>query len=194
MWICASTISMDVPPQAALVSMTSCSTRTRLNASGSSICRMWPTPTSVDKVEVGMRARRSCACASGVTLSLSPSRLRPDVRPAISGFLEVDPLGHRQVLEIAAQAIEPHLGGAQPDPLAPPENPTASRLRAVGGGHRETDGATEVDPVRPVVERDQHRQRVGRAGPPARGLCHGLRRLARELARRRFAVEADPGE
>src|SRR6267143_1038045 len=52
----------------------------------------------------------------------------------------------------------------------------------------------EVDPVGPVVEIDQYRESMARAGPPARGLRHRFGRLARELARRRIAVETDPGE
>src|SRR5882724_1087810 len=94
---------------------------------------------------------------------------------------------------MAAQTVEAHLGGAQADPLAPTQNPAAPGFDAVGRRNRQTYGATEVDPVRPVVEIDQHGQRVARAGPPARGLRHRLGRLARELARRRIAVEADPG-
>src|SRR4029453_6687834 len=47
------------------------------------------------------------------------------------------------------------------------------------------------DPVGAVVEIDEHRQRVGGAGPAPRGLGHRLGRLARQLARWGWAVEAD---
>src|SRR6267142_5158228 len=109
----------------------------------------------------------------------------------LSRFLEVDPLVHRESLELAAQAVEPHLGGAQADPLAPAENAATPGLGAVRGRDGQADGATEVDPVRAVVEIDQHRQRVRGAGPASRRLRHRLGRLARQLARRGPAVEAD---
>src|SRR4030095_6690346 len=41
------------------------------------------------------------------------------------------------------------------------------------------------------VESDEHRQRVGGAGPAPRGLGHRLGRLARQLASWGWAVEAD---
>src|SRR3989442_7206919 len=128
-------------------------------------------------------------CASTISMRVAPS-----CRLEASCLLEVDPLVHRQALQVTAQAVEPHLGGAQADPLSPTQDPTAPGFDAVGGRDRQTYGPTEVDPVRPVVEIDEHRQLVGRAGPPARGLRHRLGRLARELARRRIAVDADPGE
>src|SRR5580765_4903437 len=125
-------------------------------------------------------------CASTISMSLSPWC-------GSSRLLEVDSLGHRQPLEIAAQAVEPHLGGPEAHPLAPSENPTASGFGAVSGCDRQTDGTAEVDLVRPVVEVDQHRQRVARAGPPSCGVRDRLGDLARELARRRIAVETGPG-
>src|SRR3989442_12855535 len=93
------------------------------------------------------------------------SRLRPDARRAISRLLEVDPLVHRQPLEMAAQAVEPHLAGTQAHPLAPAENATAPGIGPLGGRDRQADGAAEVDPAGAVLPIDQHRQRV--AGPGA---------------------------
>src|SRR5262245_949221 len=110
----------------------------------------------------------------------------------LSRLLEVDPLVHRQPLELAAQAVEPHLGGAQADPLASAENAASPRLGPARGRDGQADGAAEVDPVRAVVEIDQYGQRMGGTGLPARRLCHRLGRLAGQLARRRRAVEADP--
>src|SRR6266705_2480578 len=109
----------------------------------------------------------------------------------LSRFLEVDPFVHRQSLELATQTVEPHLGGAQADPLTPAENAALPGLGAVRGRDGQADGAAEVDPVRAVVEIDQHRQRVRGAGPASRRLRHRLGRLARQLARRGPAVEAD---
>src|SRR4030095_12550481 len=124
-------------------------------------------------------------CASTISMSLSPWCCS-------SRLLEVDSLGHRQRLEIAAQAVEPHLGGPEAHPLAPSENSTAPGFGAVSVRDRQTDGTAEVDLVRPVVEVDQYRQRVARAGPPSRGLRDRLRPLPRELARRRRAREHQP--
>src|SRR5437667_11359170 len=128
-------------------------------------------------------------CASTISM-----RVPPSCRLEASCLLEVDPLVHRQALQVAAQAVEPHLGGAQADPLAPTQDPTAPGFDALGGRDRQTYGPTEVDPVRPVVEIVEHRQRLARAGSPARGMRHRLGRIARELARRGIAVVANPGE
>src|SRR5262245_30961939 len=121
-----------------------------------------------------------CTCASTLSMTDTLSRL-----------LEVDPLVYGQPLELAAQAVEAHLGGAQADPLAPAENTAAPRLGPIRGGDGQADGAAEVDPVGAVVQIDQHCQRVGRARPAARGLRDRLGRLARQLARRGRAVDAD---
>src|SRR5215813_9954646 len=109
----------------------------------------------------------------------------------LSRLLEVDPLVHGQSLKLAAQTVEPHLRGAQAHPLAPAENAAAPGLGPLCGRDGQADGAAEVDPVGAVVEIDQYRQRVGGAGAAPRGLRHRLGRLARQLARRGCAVEAD---
>src|SRR5438093_7499899 len=121
----------------------------------------------------------------------------PSSRPFqsnVSRLFEVDPLVHRQPLEMAAQAVEPHLAGTQAHPLAPAENAAASGIGALGGRDRPAYGAAEVDPVGAVVEIDQHRQRVARAGVAPRRSRHRFRRLAGQLARRRSPLEADAGE
>src|SRR2546425_7567530 len=118
-------------------------------------------------------------CASTISM-----RVPPSCRLEASCLLEVDPLVPRKAWQVTAQAVEPHLGGAQADPLSPTQDPTAPGFDAVGGRDRQTYGPTEVDPVRPVVELDEHRQRVARAGVPACGLRHRLGRLPRELAPR----------
>jgi len=95
---------------------------------------------------------------------------------------------------MAAQAVEPHLAGPQAHPLAPAENATAPGIGALGSRDRQADRAPEVDPVRAVVQIDQHRQRVAGAGVAPRRLRHRFRRLAGQLARRRDTVEGDAGE
>src|SRR2546429_9007535 len=95
-------------------------------------------------------------CASTISMPISPSCCS-------SRLLEVDPLGDRQPLEVAAQAVEPHLGCAQTYPLAAAENPAASGLGAVGGSDPLTDGATAGYPVRGVRPRGSPPPSGGRA-------------------------------
>src|SRR5271167_1884883 len=55
------------------------------------------------------------------------------------------------------------------------------------------DAAAEIDPVRPVIDIDQHCERMGRTGLPAHGLRHPLGGLAAHFTRYQPAVEAEGG-
>src|SRR6266545_4859326 len=178
---------------AALVIITGCPTRTRLNVSAAAnLSRHAAAPRKPSAVRT--TARTSAATTVAPMAPCRLTRRRPNARRAISGLFEVDPLVHRQPLEMAAQAVEPHLAGTQAHPLAPAENATAPGIGPLGGRDRQVDGTAEVDPVGAVVEIDQHRQRVAGAGVAPRRLRHRFRRLAGQLARRRGPLEADAGE
>src|SRR5437879_11937188 len=60
-------------------------------------------------------------------------------RDSLSRLLEVDPLVHRQPLEVAEQAVEPHLARTQAQPLAPARNPTTPGIGDVSGHDRQAD-------------------------------------------------------
>src|SRR3989442_12630791 len=110
-------------------------------------------------------------------------RPRPRRTRAASSFLEIDPLVDGQALQMTAQAVQPHLDGAQAYPLATADDAAAPRGDLRLGRDGQTDGAAELDPVRTVVDVDQDRQRMGGAGVTPGRASHGLRRVASELAR-----------
>src|SRR2546423_6787348 len=114
-----------------------------LKRSGSSICGMWPRPGSM--AAASRRSRHAAAArkpsATSPTASTSVARTIPAMRrPRIierpSRLLEVDALVHGQALQLAPQAIEPHLAGAEPHPLATAEDPAAPGVDALRGGDR----------------------------------------------------------
>jgi hypothetical protein len=88
--------------------------------------------------------------------------------------LEIGALGDREAVEVAAQAVEAELDGAQADPVAAAINARAAGFDSVLGGDGEMDAAAEIDTVRAVVDFDQHGESMGCAGfsapplPPAR--------------------------
>src|ERR1051325_5479480 len=99
-----------------------------------------------------------------------------------SRALEIDALGDRQPVEVAAQAIEPQFNRAEPDPLATAENARAARLDIVLGRDCDTDRAAEIYAVGPVVEIDQHSERMARAALPSRRIRHRLGGFTGDLA------------
>src|SRR5689334_1248263 len=105
-------------------------------------------------------------------------------------FLEVDPLGDRQALEMAAETIEAHLDGAESHPIAPTDDPSPARHRLALGGNADADRATELDTVRALVEIDQDRKRMAGAGRRAQRTCRGLRGLLRDLGKGRRKTDS----
>src|SRR5579884_4397261 len=138
--------------------------------------------------------RPSSTCRSELwTRRISGRSAMARPRRRLLGALKVDALGHRQVVEKAAQAIQPQLHGAEPHPVAPAEDARAARLHLVLGRDADADRAAEVDAVRPVVEIDQHGERMACRRLPPRRLRDGFGGLAVDLAMR-FAVGAEGGQ
>src|SRR4051794_24180714 len=90
-------------------------------------------------------------------------------------------------MELAAQAVEAEFDGAEAHPFAPAENARAARLDPALRRDREADRATEIDPVRTVIEVDQHGERVTGTALTTGCLRHRLGALARDLDRRHEA-------
>src|ERR1700732_1623632 len=88
------------------------------------------------------------------------------------GFLEVDPFGDRQGLELAVHGGEAELDSAEAHPIAAPDDASAAGDASRLGRNRDADGAAEVDPVGAVVEVDQNGKGVRGAGL----LSYGARR------------------
>src|SRR4030095_7179480 len=126
---------------------------------------------SIEPVMSTSSMRAANVEVGGVTVSgAGPAAMR-------SGLLEVDPLVDRQPLQVAAQAVESHLDGTQAHPFAPAQDAGLARYRVPLGGDREADRASELDAVGAVVQIDQHREGVARAGMGAGGTGHRLRDL-----------------
>src|SRR5215831_2835624 len=104
--------------------------------------------------------------------------------------LEICPFGDWQALQVAAQAVEAELDGAEAYPVAPAIDAGSARFNAVSSGDREMDAAAEIDAVRSVVDFDEHRERVAGAGLGAHRAGDRLRGLAADFARDQPAVEA----
>ena len=100
-----------------------------------------------------------------------------------SGLLEVDPLDHRQALQVATQAVEPEFDCAEPHPLTTAQDARAPEGNFLRSGDCDPDGAAEIDPIGPLVKVDQYHQCVGRAGVSARGVRHGLGGLLGQIVR-----------
>src|SRR5260370_31295853 len=83
---------------------------------------------------------------------------------AYSHLLEIDLLVNRQALEVAAQAVEAHLDGAEADPVAAAEDTRSSRDDGMRGRDRDVDRGAEIDAGGALVALDQDRQRAARAG------------------------------
>src|SRR5204863_2947980 len=94
-------------------------------------------------------------------------------------------------LEVAAQAVEAQLDGAEAHPVAPAIDPRAAGFDAVLGGDCEIDAAAEIDAVRAVIDLDQHGESMAGAGFLARRTGHLLGRLAAQFARDQSAVETE---
>ena len=109
---------------------------------------------------------RSPGCGDGIR-----KRKRPE---GWSGPLEVDPLDHRQALEVSAQAVEPQFDRAEPQPFASAQDARAPEGNVLRRSDRDPDGAAEIYPIRSLVKIDQYHQCVRRAGVSARGTCHRL--------------------
>src|ERR1700730_11384035 len=95
---------------------------------------------------------------------------------------EIGALGDREALEIAAQAVEAELDGAEAHPVATAVNARAAGFHTFLGGDREIDAAAEIDAVGTVVDLDQYRQGVTCAGLLAGCAGHRLGRLAAQFA------------
>src|ERR1700736_1533493 len=96
--------------------------------------------------------------------------------------LEVGALGHRQGLEVAAQAVEAELDGTQAHPGAAAIDARAAGLDALLASDREVDAAAEIDAVGAVIDLDQDREGVRGAGLLAHRTRHRLGGLAGEFA------------
>src|SRR5438445_632460 len=132
------------------------------------------------------------ASAASTTRPVSSSTRRFFTPPAPgSGLLEVDALDDRQPLQVAPQAIERHLDGAEAHPFTPAHDAAAARGDVGLGRDRQADRAAELDAIGAVVEVHERAQHVGGAGRAARGLGDGLGRLPRDLGGR--GVEPDGG-
>ena len=70
---------------------------------------------------------------------------------------------NREVLEVAAQAIERQFGGAKPDPFPAAQDAGGPRHGAGGARDGNLDEAAEVPPVRPFIDIDEDCERMGRA-------------------------------
>ena len=81
--------------------------------------------------------------------------------------LEIGALGDGEVLEVAAQAVEAKLDGAEAHPVAAAIDTRAPGFDTVLGGDCEMDAATEIDAVGTIIDLDQHLKCVGNAGLPA---------------------------
>src|SRR5687767_10914446 len=99
----------------------------------------------------------------------------------------------RQALERATQTVEAHLHGAEADPIATADDATLPRRDPGVAGDGDAGGATEIDVVRSVVERDQHGERIPRVALSSRGGGDGLGGWPRERRDGRAAIEADGG-
>src|SRR2546430_15350501 len=100
---------------------------------------------------------------------------------------EISPLPLPAPLPIS----DPQPARAQPHPFAAADDTAAPRRHVTVGGDGQADAAAELDPVQPLVEIDQHRQRVGGPRLAPRRPRDDLGGLACDPARRRGAVETD---
>src|SRR6266850_8618767 len=120
------------------------------------------------------------------TLFRSPGPPRVVARHTVvnarSNPFEVGALGDREALEVAAQAVEAELDGAEAHPVATAVNARAAGFHTFLGGDREIDAAAEIDAVGTVVDLDQYRQGVTCAGLLAGSAGHRLGRLAAQFA------------
>ena len=98
-----------------------------------------------------------------------PQPVRPDTaarhrtdhpRPHPSHLLEIDPLHHRQPLQEPPQTIQRQLRRPQPHPLPPANNPRPPERHPIRVRDRQPHRPPQIDPVRPGIQLNQHRQRV----------------------------------
>src|SRR5207245_8064746 len=68
-----------------------------------------------------------------------------------SGALEIDALGDREAVKVAAQAVEPQFDRAEAHPFAPAEDARAARLGGALSRDADADRPAEVDPVRAFI-------------------------------------------
>src|SRR5579872_5494829 len=85
----------------------------------------------------------------------------PNAPSTRSHLLEVDALGDRQAAQVAAQTIHAELDCAEAHPVAAADDARAPRHDLRRGRDADVDRAAEIDAVGALVDRDQHRQRVG---------------------------------
>src|SRR5687768_12339179 len=121
-------------------------------------------------------------CGRGAPGPPAGGRLYRKRIAVLPDFLEVDALVHGQALEVAAQAVEPHLGRAETHPFAAADDAAASRGHAMARGDREAHRAAELDPVGAFVKVDQHRQRMRGSGMTACSIRHCFSSLAADRA------------
>src|SRR5437870_1634532 len=148
---------------------------------------------AVPRFGEGARARRrqGDALLADLDLFRNADHHGYDLCCGLLRLLEVDALVDGQSLQIAPQAVQAHLDGAQADPLAAAQDARAPRGGLRLGGDGQADGAAELDAVRALVQVDEHGQRMrGAALLPGRPRDL-LRRLLRDLVLQRSARQAD---
>src|SRR5579885_1824431 len=96
-------------------------------------------------------------------------------------LLEIDPFGDRQALEMAAEAVESELDGAETAPVTAPDHAGTAGNALAPRRDRHADGAAELDAVGPLVEIDQDRERMARSRCRAQRPRRGLRGFLRDL-------------
>jgi hypothetical protein len=106
---------------------------------------------------------------------------------------KIGALGDRQALQVAAQAVEAELHGAEADPVAPAIDARAAGVDPFLSRDREMDAAAEIDAVGAVVDLDQHREGMAGASLLAHGARHRVGGLAAHFAQYQRAVEAERG-